>query len=147
LQIIARAEQSGNLLSGAAFAVYRVSDGVRITELTTGADGRVTHALASGEYYLRQLRATFGYLPETARIFFTVENNQTVIVEVTNQRDKNIPYAEDGSITLPQTGELPPVMNYVMGGALLLVAMLCGIGLFKQRKPKPNNRKGAKAYA
>jgi len=147
LQIIARAEQSGNLLSGAAFAVYRVSDGVRITELTTGADGRVTHALASGEYYLRQLRATFGYLPETARIFFTVENNQTVVVEVTNQRDKNIPYAEDGSITLPQTGELPPVMNYVMGGALLLVAMLYGIGLFKQRKPKPNNRKGAKAYA
>jgi len=147
LQIVARAGQSGNLLPGAVFAVYRVSDGVRITELTTDTDGRVTHSLPSGEYYLRQLRATFGYLPEAARIFFTVEDGQTVVVEVTNQHDKNISSANHGNITLPQTGELLPIMNYVLGGVLLFVAVLCGVGLFKQRKPKRNNNSGTKSHA
>jgi len=149
VQIIARAEQSGNLLQGAVFAVYRASDNTRLAELTTGANGQVTHQLAPGEYFLRQQRATFGYLPETARIFFTVEDGKTVVVEVTNQRDMDVPYV-DGNITLPQTGELPPVMNYVLGVLLLALAMMCGIGLMCQRKPKRDtrkNRRGIKAYA
>jgi len=150
VRIIARAEQSGNLLQGAVFAVYRVSDNTRLTELTTDADGQVTHPLATGEYYLRQLRATFGYLPEAARIFFTVEDGKTVVVEVTNQRDKDAPYAEGDNITLPQTGEMPPAMNYVIGALLLVLAMLCGIGMMYQRKSKRSvgkNRKGEKANA
>lgn len=150
VQIVARAEQSGNLLQGAVFAVYRVSDNTRLTELTTGANGQVTHQLAPGEYYLRQQRATFGYLPETSRIFFTVENGKTVVVEVTNQRDMDVPYAEGGNIALPQTGEQPPFMNYILGTLLLVFALLCGIGVISQRKPNKRNRKnrrGMKAYA
>ena len=149
LQILARAEQTGDLLQGAAFVVYRVSDNSRITELVTDINGQVTHGLPPGEYFLRQIRATFGYLPETARIFFTVENRQTIVVEVTNQRDVNISDSELEDIELPQTGELLPIVNYVFGGILLLVAMLCGIAILTGRNHKEDrkNKKGdTKAY-
>jgi len=150
VQIVARAQQSGNPLQGAVFAVYHVSDDTRLAELATGENGQVAHQLAPGEYYLRQQTAAFGYLPEAVRIFFIVESGKTVLAEVTNQRDTDVPYAQGGDITLPQTGELTPVKNYVLGVFLLALAMLCGIGMMCLRKPERSNRKnrrGVKANA
>jgi uncharacterized surface anchored protein len=141
LQLVTRAEQSGNPLSGAVFGVYRVSDNSKVTELTTGADGRAAHALANGEYYLRQIRAPFGYLTETARIFFNVRDGQTVMVEVTNRRDANIPDAdvEGGIITLPQTGQDFPAVNYIVGVVMLLAASLCFVMLLYSKPNEADN--------
>jgi hypothetical protein len=146
VDIITRAEISGNPLHGATFSVYRAIDSQRVGEITTDANGRATISLNAGEYYLRNNSVQFGFLRERSRIFFTVGTSD-VSVSVTIQRDANIPYADYGFITLPQTGELPPVMNYVLGVLFMVVALLCGVLLFIQRTPKPFKRKGVKAYA
>jgi len=154
VEVFTRAETSGNPLHGATFAVYRVSDNQNVGEITTNVDGKATISLNAGDYYLRNNSVQFGFLREQSRIFFTVAEGN-VYVEVTIQRDPDIPYAEVGIITLPQTGELPPVMNYVLGILFLAVSLLCGAVLFylnkHDKQPKhPQNknlRKGARAYA
>jgi uncharacterized surface anchored protein len=138
LQIIKQAEQTGKYLSGAVFGVYRVSDNGKITELTTNADGEASYSLENGDYYLRELKAPYGYIAEAARIYFTVSDGATVKVEVTNLRDPNITDAEipGGNITVPKTGEDFPTMNYVFGFTLLALAALCGVCLFGASKFK-----------
>ena len=150
VEITTRAEQSGNPLQGADFVVYRVSDNRRVGEVTTDADGEAAISLTAGEYYLRNSSVPYGFLREQARIFFTVGASGDVTVEVTIQRDGDIPYIDDGEITVPKTGELPPVLNYMLGTVFLAFALICGICLLRQRKRnsyKRNNRKGALAYA
>jgi uncharacterized surface anchored protein len=147
VEIITRAEQSGSPLNGATFTVYRTSDNQRVGEATTDVNGKATISLSPGEYYLRNDAVQYGYLREQSRIFFTVKANGNVTVEVTIQRDANIPDADVGNITVPKTGELPPVLNYVLGAVFMAVALFCGIGLLNDQKPKPYKRKGALAYA
>ena len=146
VEILTRAELSGNPLHGATFTVYRAIDSHRVGEVTTDANGRASITLNAGEYYLRNNSVQFGFLREQSRIFFTVGTND-VSVEVTIQRDANIPYVDYGIINLPQTGELPPVMNYVLGTLCFAAALFCGLVLIKQRKPKPIKQRGIKAYA
>jgi uncharacterized surface anchored protein len=131
VEIFTRAELSGHPLHGATFAVYRVSDSQRVGEITTDANGRAVISLSPGEYYMRNNSVQFGFLREQSRIFFTVRANSNVTVEVTIQRDLDIPYVNYGDLTLPQTGELPPVMNYVLGVLFLAFAMVCGIVLYR----------------
>jgi uncharacterized surface anchored protein len=138
---------SGNPLHGATFAVYRAIDSQRVGEITTDNNGRASISLNAGEYYLRNNSVQFGFLRERQRIFFTVGASGDVSVEVTIQRDKDIPYVEGGNITLPQTGELPPVMNYVLGTLFIVVALLCGAMLLSQRKRYLLMSKGVRAYA
>jgi uncharacterized surface anchored protein len=136
IQLTARGEQSGNPMSGAVFGIYRVSDNVKVDDITTNADGRATISLQPGEYYLRQLRAPFGFLLDPARIFVTVMGSATVNVDVTTQRDMNIPDHEIGYIYIPQTGEMFPTMNYVAGAVLLAFAAICGAGLIIKGRRK-----------
>ena len=136
LRVITRAEQSGNMLSGVTFGVYRVSDGVRVADLATNLDGLATLRLPASEYYLRNLSAPFGFLPEQSRVFFTVTENGTVTVDITLLRDGNALYADDGKITLPQTGELLPIVNYVLGAMLILTALLFGAFAIRSRKQR-----------
>lgn len=138
LIILKKAEQTGKPISGAVFGVYRASDDRKITELTTNADGKVAFSLEVGEYYLKELKAPYGYLPESSKIQFSVEVNKTVTVEVTNQRDEEIADSDIplGSISIPKTGEDYPIMNYVLGIALLAISAICGIVLIRRRKDK-----------
>ena len=163
VEIITRAEKSGNPLHGAVFTVYRAADSQRVGEITTDTHGRASISLSAGEYYLRNNSVQFGFLRERSRIFFTVGTRGDVTVEVTIQRDGSIPYA-DGNITVPQTGELTPVMNYVLGTLFIGLALVCGLFLFGSRnkqhqkqkhkqkhkhhyKDSQFKRKGVKAYA
>jgi len=157
IEIMARAEQSGNPIIGMAFGVYRVSDNARIAELTTDMNGLATMSLSPGEYYLRNYAVPFGFIHERARIFFTVSGTGTVRIDVTAQRDWNIPYADYGHIILPQTGELLPIWNYVLGAVFVLLGVLLIVKLWRDGKPEHDrrknrrnrniNRKGAKSYA
>jgi len=152
IEIITRAEQSGNPIVGVVFGVYRVSDNVRITEITTDFNGLASLSLPQGEYFLRNYAVPFGFLHERARIFFTVSGTGTVKIDVTAQRDSNIPYADYGFIALPQTGELLPIRDYVLGGVFVVLGLFFIYKLWKQGRPnepnetKNNKRKGAKAY-
>ena len=147
VEIITRAEQSGNPLDGASFTVYRADDKQRVGEVTTATDGRASISLTQGEYYLRNDSVQYGYLCERSRIFFDVGTNGDVTAEITIQRDASIPDVEDGNVTVPKTGELPPVLNYMLGTVFLAFALFCGIVLLRERKRYSYKRKGALAYA
>jgi uncharacterized surface anchored protein len=144
VDVIPRAEQSGNPIVGVAFGLYRVSDNTRITELTTDANGRVSVSLSPGEYYLRNYAVPYGFFQEQARIFFTVSGTNTVTVDVTMQRDWSIPYVDYGFITLPQTGELLPIQSYVLGAVFMALGLAFFVVLWQSDK---NKRKGVKSYA
>lgn len=143
LLILKKAEQTGKGLSGAIFGVYRVSDDKKITELTTNADGKATFSLEAGEYYLKELKAPYGYLLESSKIYFSIEVSKTVTVEVTNERDEEIADSDIplGNIDIPKTGEDFPIVNYVVGIVLLSISVICGIVLIRRRKEhiKKNN--------
>ena len=145
--IITRAEQSGNPLEGVAFTVYRADDGQSVDEVITDADGITTFSLAQGEYYLQNDSVQYGFLLERSRIFFSVQDGGDITVEVTIQRDASIPLADTDNITVPKTGELPPIMNYLLGTFFLAISLLCGFGLISQREPKYYLPKGVIAYA
>jgi uncharacterized surface anchored protein len=133
VEIITRAEVSGHPMQGATFAVYSAIDSRRVGEVTTDMDGRAVISLSAGEYYLRNISVPFGFLSERSRIFFTA-SGANVTVEVTIQRDKTIPYADYGNISLPPTGELTPIVNYVLGTLFMAVSLLCGALLVHQHR-------------
>ena len=139
VQIVTRAEQSGNPVFGVTFGVYRASDNQRITEITTNVEGMASLDLPTGEYFLRNYAAPLGFNVERARIFFTVTNNGNVRVDITMQRDWSVPYVEYGIITLPQTGELLPIMNYVLGALFVAAGILLIVKLWKQGKSNNTN--------
>jgi hypothetical protein len=138
LLIIKKAEQTGDPLYGAVFGVYSAEDDAKIIELTTDADGKVSLALEPGGYYLKELRAPYGYQLEPAKIYFTITANVTVKVEVTNIRDTDIPDGDLplGSITIPKTGFDFPIGNYALAGFLWGIALLCGFMLYRGWKLK-----------
>jgi uncharacterized surface anchored protein len=137
LEIITRAAQSGNPLSGGVFAVYRASDNRLISELTTDVYGRTHIELATGGYFLQELRATFGFLLEPTRIFFEVEENEVAVVEITKERDITILDADtEGMIWIPPTGEFLSLPHYIGGAFMLVISAICGLLLITNIKPK-----------
>lgn len=143
IEIVTRAAGSGNLLSGGVYAVYNVRDNRRVAELTTGTGGKTELAAEPGMYYIRELRPTFGYLLETERIFLEVSTGETVVMELTKVRDWNITdlpadSENSGIIVIPQTGQDFPVMKYMGGELLMIIAFVFGglaVREFIRQKP------------
>jgi len=147
LEIITRAEQSGNLLQNASFSIYRVVDSQLVGNVSTDIDGKASISLDQGEYYMRNDSVLYGYLHEQSRIFFNVGASDSVTIEVTIQRDANMLDLEGGIITVPKTGELMPIMKYLQGTIFLKVALFCCIDLLIQQRLNNYKRKVAKTYA
>ena len=142
IEIVTRAAGSGNPLSGGIFSVYRAYDSRHIAELTTTANGTIYLTVEPGMYFVRELRPTFGFLLETQRIFLEVGEGETVIMELTKERDMDIAElpldAEGGGIIyIPQTGQYWSTFHYVSGGILLfislIIAIVLGVLIFKAR--------------
>ena len=62
-------------------------------------------------------------------------SNAILPVIDTELQDEDIPYAESYAISLPQTGESLPLRTYALGAMFMALALLCAVGLRKQRKP------------
>lgn len=99
LYLVKKAEGTGAKLPGAVFGVYRALDNAKIDEITTDSEGVAVCELEPNDYYLRELKAPTGFLPEPARIPFTVKADAAVRVEVTNMRDQGA-----GSVRLIKRG-------------------------------------------
>lgn len=132
--LIKKAAGTAKRLSGAVFGVYRTSDGVKLTEITTGSDGTATLSLEPGNYYCIELKAPTGFTLDSTKIPFTIKNNETVEVEVTNVPVQDAPKPDEPKptppvITIPKTGEAFPVMNYTLAALCMGVALYCGIKL------------------
>lgn len=78
---------TGAVLSGAAFGIYRVSDNEKVGEITTGSDGTaMSQLLPAMDYYLLELRAPAGYEIKTDKIPVTVVDGNTAEATATNKR-------------------------------------------------------------
>lgn len=78
---------TGAVLSGAAFGIYRVSDNEKVGEITTGSDGTaMSQLLPAMDYYLLELRAPAGYEMSTDKIPVTVLDGNTAEATATNKR-------------------------------------------------------------
>lgn len=99
LVIIKSAAGTGERLEGAVFGVYRDGSSTKIAELTTSEYGIASMTLASGDYYLRELRAPRGgYVAEKNAIPFTITPDGAVVkIEVSNTKGV-------GTLRLTKTG-------------------------------------------
>lgn len=78
---------TGAVLSGAAFGIYRVSDNEKVGEITTGSDGTaMSQLLPATDYYLLELRAPAGYESKADKIPVTVLDAGTAEATATNKR-------------------------------------------------------------
>lgn len=133
LYLIKRAESTGASLPGAVFGIYMASNDSKVAEITTGSDGTATYQLSAGDYYLRELKSPAGFKLESAKIPFTVKNDNTVLVEVTNMTDDK---ATPPNITIPKTGEAPPYGYYALSVLCMSLAGICGVMLYRGRKKR-----------
>lgn len=118
----------GEVVSGAVFGVYRVSDDLKVAEITTGSDGTALYELSAGAYYLLEQTAPSGYTLNTDKHSFTVTTGQTVEVRVVNQRA-----AATSGIEIPRTGDSFPIWNYLLSALFFGAAAVCGWMLYKKR--------------
>ena len=130
--LIKRAEQTSSPLTGAIFGIHLASDDKKVSELTTGADGRAEKTLPVGDYYLHEINAPYGYHPENAKIHFTILKDATVTVEVTDERDASITDL-DTKITIPKTGQIPPYGNYILSILMFGIAGYFVILYFRKK--------------
>jgi len=85
IKLIKKAESTGALLTGAVFGVYDAANDIKITELTTGANGEaVSGELPAGAYYLREVKAPSGFILSTEKTGATVKAGETVTITITN---------------------------------------------------------------
>ena len=85
IKLIKKAESTGALLTGAVFGVYDAANDIKITELTTGANGEaVSGELPAGAYYLREIKAPSGFILSTEKTGATVKAGETVTITITN---------------------------------------------------------------
>ncbi len=127
-------EGTGEKLSGAVFVIYRKGN-KKITELTV-KNGTTSLSLPEGEYYLMQTKAAPGYGVETARIYFNVITEGMTLVEVTSEIDLEHTNPQD---LLPKTGENLPIRIYALSAGCFLLAVLCGIFLWRDRQKDTAN--------
>lgn len=143
LRIVKSAAGTGTRLSGVVFAVYD-STNKKLMDLVTKADGVIEFDLVSGSYYLKETSAPVGYRLETARIPFTISAGSKTVAEITNEKAtgeaetealNNIP-----EITIPKTGEPFPMLQYALALMCFGAAAMCGYGVYRQYKKKPDNQ-------
>jgi len=99
-------------LSGAVYAIFRESDGVKVDEVTTGTDGRaLSKVLPEGIYSLREMTAPDGYLVDsTLKIGVEVSAYLTTPVNFFNE----VPV---GVIRIQKTNSNISMGDYSLEGA------------------------------
>jgi uncharacterized surface anchored protein len=141
IEIITRAAGSGNPLSGGIFAVYDAETNRRIAELTTGVGGTAYTTLNPGQYFVQELRPTFGFTLDPHRMFLEIGAGETVRVEITKERDATIEYLPiyadakgGGIIYIPPTGQYMDMFYYLGGGGLIALSIFIAIAFVVKKR-------------
>lgn len=94
---------TGAVLPGASFGIYRVTDDTKVGEITTSSDGTaMSQLLPAGDYYLLELRAPAGYETKTDKIPVTVLDGITAEATATNKRLPE-PEVKTGTVKIIKT--------------------------------------------
>lgn len=115
----------------------------KVTEVTTGADGKITiKGLKAGTYYLHETIAPTGYnkLKKPIEIKIDVTNNDYTKLSYTvngtpnKANDSTIKVENVKGVMLPETGSIGTIGLTALGVAVVL------LGVFAPRKKKKENR-------
>ena len=145
IEIVTRAANSGNLIMGGLFGIYRDSDSRLVGQTTVGENGIAYFYVPPGIYFVRELRPTFGFLIEEESMFVEVTLGSTVRIELTKNRDYTIPVSEIDPATiilLPEMGQARNSLFYIgsvilfsISGVLLLLFIYSYVSqLIRSRK-------------
>lgn len=87
IEVKKRDDDSKKLLPGASFAICRVSDGSKVSEVVTSADGTgMSQEIPAGDYYLLELRAPEGFEISEKKHPTTVTAGEVTEITITNKR-------------------------------------------------------------
>ena len=142
LQIVKSASGTGERLQGAVFGVYKEGGTDKIAELSTDQNGLASMQLAPGNYFLLELKAPTGYVPEKTKIPFAIKRTDEVIkVEVSNVKQDVLPSdakakpGNAGSVSIPKTGQAHLATQYALASVLIAAAFaMLGSSLLFLRK-------------
>ena len=132
LQILNAGAGTGEKLSGGVFYVYD-SKGTKVKE-TEVSEGKADLLLCEGDYYLKEVKAPDGYLVESARIWFHIQEGTVTVAEITSERHENYLAGRNPQEIFPKTGERLPVLRYILAAACFGVSAWCGLCLRQMKK-------------
>jgi uncharacterized surface anchored protein len=85
LLITLKAQGTGQLLSGAVYELHRAMDGAFITYLTTDGFGEAVIDLSIGDYFLREIQAVRGFIPNPDRVNVRIAANRINELNLTSR--------------------------------------------------------------
>lgn len=110
--------------------VYRVDPNGTVTEITTDSTGRFRiEGLDAGTYYLKETEAPTGYNKLNTVVTVTIDHDGKIDIGAKND-DDNIAYVTEVQVEnkagteLPATGGMGTTLFYVLGGVLVVGAVV-----------------------
>jgi len=82
--LLIKNDEAGGFLSGAVFGIYK-EDGTFIADITTQSGGKASYDLPLGRFYLVEKTAPAGFVLDSQKYSFTIENGKTVEIKVVNK--------------------------------------------------------------
>lgn len=98
-----------NLLKDATFGIYDNNDNLIYKETTNNEGIIKIENIKAGSYYLKELKAPYGYIKNDEKIEFEILNSEVLSIEVVNNK-----------IEMPNTNKSINI-NYLVGVSALLV--------------------------
>lgn len=97
-QLVKTDEDSGKRVSGCAFEIRRMDDGL-VGTYTTGSDGTFSIPLDEGSYYALEIEAKDGYLLDDTPHYFEMVDGESTVLRVTNKKFSGIIIHKIDSVT------------------------------------------------
>lgn len=108
LEIIKK-DNNSKLLKNALFGIYDMNDNLLYEDVTNEEGIIKINNIKAGSYYLKELKAPYGYIKNDEKIEFEILNNELLTFEVINNK-----------IEMPNTSKSINI-NYLVGVSALLV--------------------------
>lgn len=127
---------NGKLLGNSTYGVFAVSDGSLVDTITTSTDGSGSSniMLLYGKYYLKEIKAPFGYDLDSEMYPFNINVNGEIesldvsdppLVGAVTLEYKNDPYTISGQAASPKTGDhillLPIILIAITGSGIVIM--------------------------
>lgn len=108
LEIIKK-DNNSKLLKNALFGIYDMNDNLLYEDVTNEEGIIKINNIKAGVYYLKELKAPYGYIKKDEKIEFEILNSEILSIEVVNNK-----------IEMPNTNKSINI-NYLVGVSALLV--------------------------
>lgn len=117
--VILKKDNNSKLLKNALFGIYDMNDNLLYEDVTNEEGIIKINNIKAGSYYLKELKAPYGYIKNDEIIEFEILNNELLTFEVINNK-----------IEMPNTSKSINI-NYLSGIIIILINI--SIGLYEKK--------------